>query len=247
MVEGVASSNARQKLYVPAEEGPGGVPLAGMPVSALGAVPVIISAALEERALGYLRDVWRLLEGHASHAWAWVTARPGYPFDAAGAAFLLVGGISTLGLLALLVGVQAALSPAPRDTSREPPPRVHTALRLAAPAEGSHAFRASPLEEFQQGRTAGTRARAGDLDALLDDVVGAGLGEPRILRRLPHMMLVRLHACRGCVRGPEEQGCGFECGFLEAGFAQLWGPGVVVREVACGTGSSNACDYEVWH
>lgn len=106
-------------------------------------------------------------------------------------------------------------------------------------------------DHLERGRKAGSRFDGDSLHALLEHLSDTGIGEPRVLQRVPHLLRIRLSHCRGCSShasstSPGSAGCPFEEGFLEAAFAQLEGDEVVVRETACGRQGDPGCDFEIW-
>ncbi|MGQ0535308.1 MAG: 4-vinyl reductase [Methanobacteriota archaeon] len=201
------------------------------------------------------------------YAWGWLVYLTGplreeagrlfgVPVDYRAAIFLITGGLATLAILFLVLLLRGTLFgvanplPAASAVSRRvlTGPRDLPGLR-AADDTARGGSRAPPEDEFERGRVVGARVGAADVDELLDRVAETGMADPRILRNLPNLTLVRLYRCGGCrsETGPgPETGCPFEVGFLEAAFERLLGRRVVAREVACHRSPGSACDVEVW-
>lgn len=166
------------------------------------------------------------------------------PPPASPGAMLVTGGLMMMG--AVLAGLVVQGAPARPEPETAKPRSVHTALRLAD-ARGALAYRGPRDEEFERGHAAGRRVPAFTLDELFDRMVETELGEPRVLRSMPNFLRLRLHACRGCAGVHVEDGCAFECGFLEAGLGRVFGRDVLVHEIACRAKGAAACEFEVWH
>src|SRR5688500_5824578 len=132
---------------------------------------------------------------------------------------LVLGGLVVMTAVALVALFGSTLEPPPVETARVR--SVHTRLRTEGWGEGSDAYRGPRDVECARGRCAGERVEAASMDGVFDQMVAAQLGEPRIVRSLPTLVRVRLHACRGCGRPDHaEHGCAFETGFLEAALSR---------------------------
>lgn len=106
-------------------------------------------------------------------------------------------------------------------------------------------------EQLDRGRRAGARFSGSSVHELLEHITETGLGEPRVLQQVPHLIRLRLVHCRGCTSGAPGQdhavnGCPFEEGFLEAAFGHLHEGDIVVREIACTQRGDPGCDFEIW-
>lgn len=166
------------------------------------------------------------------------------PPPASPGAMLVTGGLVMMG--GVLAGLVVQRAPAPPAPEARKPRSVHTRLRLAD-TRGALAYRGPRDEEFERGHAAGRRIPAYTLDDLFDHMVETELGEPRVVRSMPNFMRLQVHACRGCAGVHVEDGCAFECGFLEAGIGRVLGREVLVHEIACRAKGSPACEFEVWH
>lgn len=201
-----------------------------------------------------LADVLRALTTAWNRGWSGFTSRADLTLDDRSAFVLLLGGLAMLGLLAGLLLLRTVLGGGPevpkgphRSVDTRPPDTVPRPERHSEAAP----FRGDAEEEFLRGRNAGHRAEVRDVDEVLDRLLEADLGQPRILRVLRNLLVVRLYACRGCGAngsGPDAQpaGCPFECGFLEGAFANLLGSKVMVRETTCRGRGRSQCEFEVW-
>ena len=215
-----------------------------LPLAAAGLVALTMSAGMAVAASTGAdpRDAMgRSLKAVLS-ALGWLLAQTLIPTGASPWLLLVFGGVLVLATVGvgLLVGnalpFESAAPPAPA------PRRVETTLRLGGPSPD--VYRGPKDQEFERGRTAGGAVKADELDDVLDTMVSTELGEPRVLRAMPNVLRLRLHACRGCAG--EADVCAFECGFLEAAFARLHKRSVVVHEVRCRGRGADACDFEVW-
>lgn len=166
------------------------------------------------------------------------------PPPASPGAMLVTGGLVMMG--GVLAGLVLQRAPTPPPAGGPRPRSVHTRLHLVE-KHGALAYRGPRDEEFDRGHAAGRRVPAFTLDELFDRMVETELGEPRVVRSMPNFMRLRLHACRGCSGVHAEDGCAFECGFLEAGIGRVLGREVLVHEIACRAKGSPACEFEVWH
>jgi hypothetical protein len=186
-------------------------------------------------------------------AWAWLLGRDLLPALASPGLLLVAGGMLALLVLTLALLLRGALPservPAPVPSRRALVAALPPASRPVPPV----AYRGPRDEEFRRGRVAGARIDAPTLDDLLDYVVAAEIGRPRILRSIPNLMRLRLDGCRGCAdaarhgpAAPGVDGCAFECGLLESSLSRLLRRDVLVHEVACRGRGAAACDFEVW-
>lgn len=155
---------------------------------------------------------------------------------------LLVGGLSMLGLIMVLVGLQSLFPERARASG--PEPERHRArqlrpLRETSPlfAERKRAARPGPFRKEEHHLP---------LDLALGDVVERQLGEPRILHTSQGAGRIRLYRCRSCEPNEGEGGgCVFERASMEESLRIHWSPKATVHEVACRTAGAEQCEFEV--
>ncbi len=164
------------------------------------------------------------------------------------APLLVAGGLATLALLLPFLAVRTAIVGVSRTKGNHAPPRaVETSAPAHRPSVSPRRVPAHAEEAFRRGRAAGSRIRVEDIDELVRALREAELGELRVLRALPHVMLVRVYNCRDCENGEvPPRGCDFEAGVLEGVFSGGAESPVTVHEVACRNQGSSACEFELW-
>lgn len=174
-------------------------------------------------------------------------------FGADTALLLIVGGLSILFLIVTLFLLQSVFP---------------TAVAPLASAKGRRQIRPTVAPEgpvpavlgFSKAKRSRGSRRADPtpthpIDAALDRVVDAGVGEPRILRHHPRFLHLRMLYCRGCQPSGEAaepleeriKGCSYERGFLETAFQSAFRGALSVRESACRRMGAQACEFEVRH
>jgi hypothetical protein len=168
------------------------------------------------------------------------------PGGASPGLILVLGGLVVMTAVALVALFSTTLEPAPVEPARIR--SVHTRLRTDGWSEDTDAYRGPKDVEYARGRATGDRVEAETMDDVFDQMVVAQLGEPRIVRALPTLLRVRLHACRGCGRpGDAAHGCAFETGFLEGALSRALKRSAVAHEVRCRGSGAPACEFEVWY
>lgn len=171
---------------------------------------------------------------------------PGVQALAADASLLLlVGGLSMLGLIMVLVGLQSLFPERPRESG--PQPGRHRARQLRPLREDTPLF-----AELDKAPRPGPFRREEyhlPVDHALAHVVELQLGEPRILRTLRGMSRIRLYRCRGCEPdvADKQAGCTFERQGLQKAFRAKVNAAATVREVRCRTRGAEVCEFEVRH
>lgn len=174
----------------------------------------------------------------------WLLRQRIFPSTSSPALLLVIGGVATLSTVTGVLVLRSAL-PSTSPPAPPPPRRVDWQLTMMEPA--APVYRGPRDQEFDRGRTAGSALPAKGLDDVLEFMMQSQLGEPRILRSMPNLLRLRLHACKGCAGGRELDGCAFEAGFIESSFSKAFGKTVIVHEVRCRGRGDAACDFEVWY
>lgn len=222
----------------------------GLAVAVASAVDA--GPSLPERALGSLLAAGVAVSSLLAALWAWLLGRDLLPSDGSPGLLLVAGGMLALLGLTSVVLLRGAL-PSEPPTVEVPPRRALVSTRPMRPP-APVAYRGPRDQEFERGRVAGARIDAPALDDLLDYMVEAEVGQPRVVRSIPNLMRLCLHECRGCGdaarQGPSAggvDGCAFECGFLESSLSKLLRREVLVHEVACRGRGASTCDFEVWY
>lgn len=182
-----------------------------------------------------------------------ITSEEVRTFGANTSLLMIVGGLSILFLIVTLFLLQSVFP---------------TAIAPLASAKGRRQIRPTVAPEGQvptvlgSGKDRKSRlSRREDptpvhaIDAALDRIVEAGVGQPRIVRHLPRFLYIRMLSCRGC-RPPAEgaepleeriKGCAYERGFLETAFQAAFRGPLAVRETACRRMGAKDCEFEVRH
>jgi hypothetical protein len=166
------------------------------------------------------------------------------------ALFLIVGGLAILFLLVGLFLIQTLL-----PSSTEPLPlAAGKGKRRLRPVTGGalptlSAPSATPPNFKIWRRRTRDESPVPRIDLALDRIVYEGLGEPRILRRLPNAFHLRLLRCRECAShsaraDPEGECHAGRVRILEACRA-IYGEAVRVHEIACRQRGNPDCDFEV--
>jgi hypothetical protein len=163
-----------------------------------------------------------------------------------GAIYLIVGGLTMLGLVVVLVLIRAAFpvgteTASARDVSGEN--RMHSTPTLEKEPDPTSA--PGPLAESARatGQDRAARMHFEHVNDLMQALQEQGWGQARLLMHTHERARVRLYACEACAAGTGE-GCGEPAGFLEKALERLGGRPTSVEETRCGRGSG-ACDFEV--
>jgi hypothetical protein len=186
----------------------------------------------------------------------WMTSPAVRDLAGNAALFLIVGGTAILVLIVCLVLIQSifpervrkqSLTDAERAERQLRPTLIRRSSELSMPA-------VAPRGDIEDGRRTARSLPIRTVDAALDYALAKGLGEPRILRHQPHFTMLRFYNCRGCLAATESgdpagrvHRCGFERGFLQGAFQNLYAKQVTVRETTCHRIGHASCEYEVWH
>ena len=186
--------------------------------------------------------------------WAWLLGRDLLSRDGSPGLLLVAGGMLALLALTVALLLRGALPSEPPTVTAPPRRALVSARPMGMRPPAPVAYRGPRDQEFERGRVAGARIGAPSIDDLLDYMVEAEVGQPRIVRSIPNLMRLRLHECRGCGDAVRQdasaagvQGCAFECGFLESSLSGLLRSEVIVHEVTCRGRGATTCDFEVWY
>lgn len=220
-------------------------PASRLPLDADAALPAVLAAG---RA-----DEW--MDPVLKSFIEWLTSDSVRELAGNAALFLIVGGTAILVLIVCLVLLQSMFPERARRQGMTDAERAERQLRPTLIRRTSEAnFMApAPRGDADEGRRMARSLPIRTVDAALDYALAKGLGEPRILRHQPHFTILRLYNCRGCLAEIDNSGnytlrrCGFERGFLQGAFQNLYAKQVTVRETSCHRLGNPSCEYEVWH
>jgi len=180
-----------------------------------------------------------------SGIWEWIQSHVGFAPSYRGALFLMAGGLFIIALLVGGILVQSAIvgevTPAatggPSARRRR---RVETSFIRAPRPRPPPPADLDEKVEIERGRISGRRVIVSNLDDVLDRMIEADLGEPRILATGPTHKLVRFYDRGGCAASRA-----FERGFLEAALETVLHRPVEAAEVSCARKGAPACEIEV--
>jgi hypothetical protein len=186
----------------------------------------------------------------------WLSGQVSQTFLQDAATLLLVGGLTMLVLVVFLVVLGSALSkqqdPADYATSTSEAyqlrPTPHPGLTpevLRSIPVGTGTVKAREKRELIRL----------PVDVLVEQMIRAGAGEPRILEHTRRRTTLRLYGCPDC-RGqhyarrppsapPTVQGCDREAQRIERLFRRRFGGDVRVHEITCRRGGVEHCEFEV--
>jgi hypothetical protein len=157
------------------------------------------------------------------------------------APLLLVGGLAVLTVILLLVALQS-LFPERAEGSPSPASReLHALGAQEATAAGPDAAGAGEARPRRRGPPPAVLP----IDRALANAAAQGLGEPRLLRWLGGVALVRLYGCACPARPAAPHACAAQRDGLAAAFATVHGRRVTAREVSCTASGAAACEFEV--
>jgi len=165
------------------------------------------------------------------------------------ALFLIIGGLAILVLIIALFLVQSLL-PLPEGPPVLAAGKGQRRLRpsAGAPPPAPTASRTPPPTIRLWRRRVNDESPVPHIDRALDRFVLEGLGEPRILRRLPGAFHLRLFGCRECVHSPRSmarEGCVVGRARMQEACRQVFGDSARVEEIACRLRGQAACEFEV--
>jgi hypothetical protein len=100
----------------------------------------------------------------------------------------------------------------------------------------------------EEGHREAARLKPANLDAALTHILRNKWAQPRILRHMDDLTVVRLHDCKEC-DDPQTTttGCSFHAGFLEGVLRRLEGAQAQVTETRCRRQGQPTCEFEVHH